>query len=127
MSRHSAMPSAEVDVLAARRRRRCSAEEKQRMVQETYQPAMTLSQVARAYGVSPSLLFQWRELSGTGSLQAIEADEAVVPASEYQEAQRRIKELQRLLGKKTQVEQLPRPALWLSGNGSGYIRCLSSW
>jgi transposase-like protein len=43
VSRHSDMPSAEVEVLAVQRRRRFSAEEKQRMVQETYQPGMTLS------------------------------------------------------------------------------------
>lgn len=67
MSRPSVMPSAEVEVLAVQRRRRYSAEEKQRMVQETYQPGATLSQVARAYGVSPSLLFRWRKLTGAGS------------------------------------------------------------
>src|SRR5262245_16216030 len=49
--------------LAVQRRRRFSAEEKQRMAQETYQPGMTLSQVARANGVSPNLLFRWRKLA----------------------------------------------------------------
>ena len=111
MSRHSDMPSAEVEVLAVQRRRRFSAEEKQRMVQETYQPGMTLSHVARAYGVSPSLLFRWRKLAGAGSLQAVGADETVVPASDYQEAQRQIKELQRLLGKKTQEAEILREAM----------------
>ena len=36
MSRPSVMPMSEVEVLAVQRRRRYSAEEKQRMVQETY-------------------------------------------------------------------------------------------
>ena len=90
MSRPSAMPSSEIEILAVQRRRRFSAAEKQRMVQETYQPGMTLSHVARAHGVSPSLLFRWRKLAGDGSLQAVAADESVVPASEYQEAQRQI-------------------------------------
>ena len=111
MSRPSVMPSAEVEVLAVQRRRRYSAEEKQRMVQETYQPGMTLSHVARAHGISPSLLFRWRKLAGAGSLQAVAADEAVVPASEYQEAQRQIKELQRLLGKKTQAAEILKEAM----------------
>ena len=101
----------EVEVLAVQRRRRYSAEEKQRMVQETYQPGMTLSHVARAHGISPSLLFRWRKLAGAGSLQAVAADEAVVPASEYQEAQRQIKELQRLLGKKTQEAEILKEAM----------------
>lgn len=111
MSRQSDMPSAEIAVLAVQRRRRYSAEEKQRMVQETFQPGMTLSQVARVHGISPSLLFRWRKLAGAGSLQTVAADEAVVPASEYQEAQRQIKELQRLLGKKTQEAEILKEAV----------------
>ena len=111
MSRPGVMPMAEVEVLAVQRRRRYSAEEKQRMVQETYQPGMTLSHVARAHGISPSLLFRWRKLAGAGALQAVRADEAVVPASEYQEAQRQIKELQRLLGKKTLENEIPKEAV----------------
>ena len=111
MSRPSSMPMSEVEVLAVQRRRRFSAEEKQRMVQETYQPGSTLSQVARANGVSPSLLFRWRKLAGAGALQAVGADEAVVPASEYQEAQRQIKELQRLLGKKTLEAEILKEAV----------------
>ena len=111
MSRPSAMPSSEIEILAVQRRRRFSAEEKQRMVQETYQPGMTLSHVARAHGVSPSLLFRWRKLAGDGSLQAVAADESVVPASEYQEAQRQIRELQRLLGKRTQEAEILKEAM----------------
>ena len=111
MSRPSSMPMPEVEVLAVQRRRRYSAEEKQRMVQETYEPGATLSQVARAHQISPSLLFRWRKLAGAGALQAVGADETVVPASEYQEAQRQIKELQRLLGKKTQEVEILREAM----------------
>ena len=111
MSRPSVMPMSEVEVLAVQRRRRYSAEEKQRMVQETYQPGMTLSHVARANGISPSLLFRWRKLAGAGALQAVRADEAVLPASEYQEAQRQIKELQRLLGKKTLENEILKEAV----------------
>ena len=111
MSRPISMPMSEVEVLAVQRRRRFTAEEKQRMVQETYQPGSTLSQVARANGVSPSLLFRWRKLAGAGALQAVGADEAVVPASEYQEAQRQIKELQRLLGKKTLEAEILKEAV----------------
>jgi len=85
------MRSSEIEVLAVQRRRRFSADEKRRMVQETYQSGMTLSGVARAHGVSPSLLFRWRKLSGDGSLQAVAADESVVLASEYQEAQCQIR------------------------------------
>ena len=111
MSRLGSMPMSEVEVLAVQRRRRYSAEEKQRMVQETYQPGATLSQVARANQISPSLLFRWRKLAGAGALQAVGADDAVVPVSEYQEAQRQIKELQRLLGKKTLENEILKEAV----------------
>jgi transposase len=56
-------------------------------------------------------LFRWRKLAGAGALQAVKADEAVVPASEYQEAQRQIKELQRLLGKKTLENEILKEAV----------------
>ena len=105
------MPSAEIEVLAMQRRRRYSAEETQRMIHETYEPGMTLSHVPRALGISPSVLFRCRKLAGAGSLQAVAADEAVLPASGYQEAQRQIKELQRLLGKKTQEAEILKEAV----------------
>lgn len=76
------------------RRHRFSAAEKQRMVEETYKPGMTLLQVARDHGVSPSLLFRW-------ALKAFGADRAVVPVSEVHSLRYQVNELQRLLGKKT--------------------------
>jgi transposase len=44
------------------RRRRYRAEHKLQLVEETVQPGMTVSAVARLSGVSPSLLFKWRQL-----------------------------------------------------------------
>ena len=52
MSRDMSMPSAQVEVFAVQRRRRFSAEEKQRLVQETLQPGMTISLVARQHKLS---------------------------------------------------------------------------
>jgi transposase len=51
------MPSAEVEVLAAQRRRRYSAGDKQRLVEQTLQAGMNVSLVAREHRVAPSLLF----------------------------------------------------------------------
>lgn len=82
------------------RRHRFSAAEKQRMVEETYKPGMTLSQVARDHGVSPSLLFRWCKLAGA-ALRAVGADRAVVSVSKVHSLQHQVKELQRLLEKKT--------------------------
>lgn len=47
-------------ISGTQRRRRYTAQEKVRLVEETLQPGRTVSAVARLHGVSPSLLFQWR-------------------------------------------------------------------
>ncbi len=46
-------------------------------------------------------LFMWRKQYQEGSFTAVAAGEQVVPASELASAMKQIKELQRLLGKKT--------------------------
>jgi transposase len=63
------MPSAEVEVLSVQRRRRFTAEEKQRLVAETNQPGMNVSMVARRHGISPSR----RKRAEAGSLSAVGA------------------------------------------------------
>lgn len=63
MSTDSVMLSAEIEVLATQRRRRFSAAEKQRLVEETLQLGKAVSWVAREHGVAPSLLFRWRKLA----------------------------------------------------------------
>ena len=53
-------PVERVEIITGReRRRRYSAAEKIRLVEETAQPGMTVSAVARLHGVSPSLLFAY--------------------------------------------------------------------
>ncbi|MBV8070695.1 MAG: transposase, partial [Acidobacteriaceae bacterium] len=44
------------------RRRRWPAEEKARIMQETYAPGMSVSLVARRHGIAPNQLFSWRRL-----------------------------------------------------------------
>ncbi len=81
--------------------RRWSTAEKLSIIQETYEPDATVSIVARRYGIQPNQLFTWRKLATQGALTATAAEEDVVPASEYRALQNQVKELQRLLGKKT--------------------------
>jgi transposase len=60
------------------RRRRYSAEHKLQLVEETMQPGMIVSAVARLHGVSPSLLFKWRQLMSEGGFGiAVKTDEDV--------------------------------------------------
>ena len=93
------------------RRRRWSADEKLAMVRETFEPGKTVSMVARLHGINPNQLFQWRKLHQDGSLSAVNAGEEVVPASELSDALKQIKELQRLLGKKTMENEILREAV----------------
>ena len=69
------------------RRRRWSLGEKQALVRRTYEPGMSVSLVARTEGVAASQLFQWRKLERQGALTAVQAGEAVVPASELAAAE----------------------------------------
>ena len=71
------------------------------MVEETYEPDATVSLVARRHGVAPNQLFTWRRLAAEGALTATTAGEEVVPASEHRALQQQVRELHRLLGKKT--------------------------
>jgi transposase len=49
-------------------------------------------------------------LASAGALQAVGADEAVVPASEVKVLQHSVRELQRLLGKKTLEHEILKKA-----------------
>lgn len=104
--------SERVEVLTSvQRRRRWTAAEKVRMVEETHEPGATVSLVARRHGVAPNQLFTWRRLVAQGALTAAGAGEAVVPASDYRALQNQVRELQRLLGKKTLEAEILKEAL----------------
>ena len=82
-------------ITSVQRRRRWSAEEKARIVQETYAPGMSVSLVARQHGVAPNQVFKWRQLYAEGALSAVGAGEEVVAASEYRALQHQVRELKR--------------------------------
>ncbi|KVE07899.1 transposase [Burkholderia anthina] len=93
------------------RRRRWTAEQKLAMVRESFEPGKSVSLVARQHGVNPNQLFHWRKLYQDGSLSAVKAGEEVVPASELADALKQIRELQRMLGKKTMENEILREAV----------------
>ena len=98
-------------ITSVQRRRRWSAEEKARIVQATYAPGMSVSLVARQHGIAPNQVFTWRRLYAEGALSAVGAGEEVVPAPEYRALQHQVRELRRLLGKKTLESELLRDAV----------------
>ena len=113
-------------ITSVQRRRRWSADEKARMVQETYAPGMSVSLVARQHGIAPNQLFSWRRLYADGALSAVSAGEEVVPASDYRALQHQVRELQRLLGKKTLENEILREALELAQPKKRLLRAPSS-
>ena len=65
----------------------------------------------RQHGIQPNQLFTWRRLYAAGALSAVGSGEEVVPASNYRALQHQVRELQRLLGKKTLETEILREAL----------------
>jgi len=96
------------------RRRRFPTELKLAVVAETMQPGMSVSYVARRHGLSPSLVFRWRQLMSEGGKEAVRADDEVVAASEVRRLEERVRELERLLGRKTMEVEILKEALDLA-------------
>jgi transposase len=116
-------PSDRIEVITSvQRRRRWSASEKVRMVEETFEPGMTVSLVARRHGVAPNQLFMWRRLVAQGALTAAGAGEEVVPASDYRALQSQVRELHRLLGKKTLEAEILKEALEHAASSKKQLR-----
>ena len=111
MSRQSANEFLTVEVVNMVERRRWPLADKLRIVEESSRPGMSVSYVARKYGVAPSLLFRWRKLMSEGGKVAVQADEEVVSVSENRALKKRVRELERLLGKKTMEVEILKEAI----------------
>jgi transposase len=96
------------------RRRRFSTEQKLAVVEETMQPGMSISYVARRHGLSPSLVFRWRRLMSDGGREAVRADDDVVPAAELRRLEERVRDVERMLGRKTLEVEILNEALDLA-------------
>jgi transposase len=57
-----------IEVLGTERRRRWSLQDKLQIVEETMQPGVTVTEVARRHGLAPSVVFTWRRLAREGRL-----------------------------------------------------------
>ena len=111
MTMSSATPSRGEVVTSVQRRRRWTPEQKLEIVKQTNEPGNSVSRVARQFGITAAQLFQWRKAYLQGSLMAVGANETVVPASELQEAMRRIKQLEGALGRKTLENEILKEAV----------------
>jgi transposase len=89
-----------------RTRRQYSVEERTKLLDAADAPGESISTIARKHGVSPSVMFRWRQLRESGGMTSLKPDEELVPASEMRAARTKIRELQRLLGKKTEEVEI---------------------
>jgi transposase len=96
---------------AIQRRRRYSVDQKLAVLAEAAQPGMSISYVARRHGISPSLVFGWRRRMTEGGKEAVRADDEVVASAQVRALEKRIRELERVLGKKTLENEILREAL----------------
>ncbi len=110
MTRDNMIEYTEV-IHSTHRRRRWTAMEKQKIIEETYHPGATVSLVARKYNLSPSQVFQWRKYYENGALVRIKSEDSVVPQSEVTELMKRIKKLEQVLGQKTLENEILREAI----------------
>jgi len=93
------------------RRRHWRTEQKLRIIEESFQAGETVSSAARRHGVAPNLLYRWRRLLSEGGAAAVDSDESVVGTSEVKKLEDRIRELERMLGRKTLEAEILREAL----------------
>ena len=101
VSSHDPPRAERVEVITSVQHRRHWTTEEVLIVEETYLPDQSVSPIARRHGISANQVFTWRRLVARGAFAAASAGEEVVPASKLGAAQQQIRELQRLLGKKT--------------------------
>lgn len=94
-----------------RRRRRWSAAEKLRIVEETLEDHASISIVARRNGEAPNLLYRWRRLMLEGGSVAVTEDGDVNSNRVVREMESRIRELERQLGRKTMKAEILREAV----------------
>ena len=107
-------------------RRRFTTEQKLSLLEEAKAPGSSISAVARRYGISPSLVFRWKHMQDEGALAGLEADERVVAETEVKDLRAKVRELERLLGKKTMEAEILKEGIELVGRKGLQLRRSSS-
>ncbi|PLL10083.1 IS3 family transposase [Tabrizicola sp. TH137] len=110
MPEHVLMSEIEI-ITDGGRRRRWTAAEKLRIVEETLDERASISIVARRNGVAPNLLYRWRRLMLEGGSVAVSEDDDVTSNKVVRQMEDRIRELERQLGRKTLEAEILREAL----------------
>ena len=110
MPEHVLMSEIEI-ITDGGRRRRWTAAENLRIVEEALDDRASISVVARRNGVAPNLLYRWRRLMLEGGSVAVSEDDDVTSNKVVRQMEDRIRELERQLGRKTLEVEILREAL----------------
>lgn len=89
------------------RRRRWTTKQKPTIIEQSFEPGETVSSTACRHGVAPNLLYRWRRLLSEGGAAAVDSDEPL----EVKKLEDRVRELERMLGRKTMEVEILREAL----------------
>ena len=100
-------------------RRRWTFLQKLRVAQEASVPGMTVTSVAQKYGMAPSQLFRWRKLLLKEGREIVSVSENGLTYVEIRDMKRRIRELERLLGRATLENEILRETVAL-GKSRGH-------
>ena len=98
-------------ITGSARRRHWSTHEKLQMIEASALPGESVSSVARRHGVAPNLLYRWRRLMTEGGAVAVDADDQVTSNQDVRKLEERVRELERLLGRKTMEVEILKDAL----------------
>lgn len=91
-------------------RRLFTTEFKKEQIGRVLRGEVTLAELARELDVYPSVIGRWKRLFDQGAEAAVHANEQVVSAGRLREAEGRIRELERALGRKTLEVEILRAA-----------------
>jgi transposase len=97
-------------------RRRWTVVQKLQVAQEASVPGVTVTFVARKYGMAPSQLFRWRKSLLKVGHEIVSARDQAYHHGELLELKRRVRELERLLGKATLENEILRETLALGNS-----------
>jgi len=98
-------------ITGSARRRHWSTREKLQMIEASGLPEESISTVARRHGVAANLLYRWRRLMTEGGAVAVDADDQVTSNQDMRKLEDRVRELERLLGRKTIEVEILKDAL----------------
>ena len=101
-------------IVTRKARQHISKQKKLEIVAASHEPGILLAEVARRYDIGASSLIKWRKQVKEGSLMGLTSNEGVISAVEFKKLNKRIKELEQILGRKTAENEILKEAVSLA-------------